>query len=183
MVKHLNRHRIPTLFPYLLECIAQLDGVRKVQFISSNPWDFSEELIEVIARHANIDRLIHLPVQSGSTKILQAMNRWYTREEYLALIDRIRMRIPEARFTTDIIVGFPGETEEDFQQTLDLARRVGFEQAFAAWYSPRPGTAASKLPDDVPFLEKKRRHRILDDLIFRKIEGRDDSSDDGKTVE
>ncbi len=170
MVNHLNRHRIPTLFTYLLETVAQIDGVKKVQFISSNPWDFSDELIEVIARNENIDRLIHLPVQSGSTRILAAMNRWYTREEYLALIDRIRARIPEARFTTDIIVGFPGEAEEDFQDTLDIARRVGFEQAFAAWYSPRPGTAASKLPDDVPFLEKKRRHRILDDLVFRKLE-------------
>ena len=170
MVQHLNRHRIPTLFPYLLEAVARMDGVKKVQFISANPWDFSDELIEVIARNGNIDRLIHLPVQSGSTRILAAMNRWYTREEYLTLIDRIRARIPGARFTTDIIVGFPGETEEDFQDTLDIARRVGFEQAFAAWYSPRPGTAASKLPDDVPFLEKKRRHRILDDLVFRKLD-------------
>ena len=170
MVKHLNRHRIPTLFPQLLERVAQIVGVKKLDFMSSNPWDFSDELIAVIARNANINRTIHLPVQSGSTRILAAMNRWYTREEYLALIDRIRARIPEVHFTTDIIVGFPGETETDFQDTLDMVRQVGFGQAFSAWYSPRPGTAASKLPDDVPFLEKKRRHRVLDDLVWRGIE-------------
>ncbi len=170
MVKHLNRHRIPTLFPYLLERVAQIDGVKKLQFISSNPWDFSDELIDVIARNENIDRLIHLPVQSGSTNVLKAMNRWYTREEYLALIDRIKAKVPGVRFTTDIIVGFPGETLEDFEQTLDLVRRVKFEQAFSAWYSPRPGTKGAQLNDDVPFLEKKRRHRVLDDLVWRGID-------------
>jgi tRNA-2-methylthio-N6-dimethylallyladenosine synthase len=170
MVKHLNRHRIPTIFPQLLERVAQIEGVKKLQFMSSNPWDFSEELINVIARNENIDRTIHLPVQSGSTAILKAMNRWYTREEYLALIDRIKAKIPEVRFTTDIIVGFPGETLEDFEQTLDLVRRVKFDQAFSAWYSPRPGTKGAQLTDDVPFLEKKRRHRVLDDLVWRGID-------------
>ncbi len=169
MVKHLNRHRIPTLFPHLLEAVARIPGVAKLSFISSNPWDFSDELIDVIARHSNIDRLLHLPVQAGSNSVLKAMNRWYTREEYLALIARIRAKVPEARFTTDIIVGFPGETEDDFRGTLDLARRVGFTQAFLACYSPRPGTAALKMKDDVPREEKKRRFRVLDDLVFRGI--------------
>jgi tRNA-2-methylthio-N6-dimethylallyladenosine synthase len=130
MVKHLNRHRIPTLFPYLLESVAKISGLKKVSFISSNPWDFSEELIDVIAGHKNIDRLLHLPVQSGSNDILKKMNRWYTREEYLELIDRIRTKIPEMTFTTDIIVGFPGETRKDFEDSIDLVKRVNFAKTF-----------------------------------------------------
>lgn len=174
MVKHLNRHRIPTLFPMLLDAVAKVPGVNKVSFLSSNPWDFSDELIDVIARNGNIDRLIHLPVQAGSNNVLRAMNRWYTQEEYRALITKIRSRIQDVRFTTDIIVGFSGETEQDFEETMNLARGVGFEKAFIAWYSPRPGTVgAKKMPDDVPFLEKKRRHRVLDDLIFRGIDDAD----------
>lgn len=167
MVKHLNRHRIPTLFPYLLEAVAELPGVRKVSFISSNPWDFSDQLIDVIARHSNIDRLIHLPIQAGSDAVLKRMNRWYTQEEYLDLIARIRDRVPGVKFTTDIIVGFPGETEEDFEATKAVARAVVFEKAYIAWYSPRPGTRGlQELPDDVAFLEKKRRHRELDELVL-----------------
>ncbi len=168
MVKHLNRHRIPTLFPYLLERIADIPGLKKVSFISSNPWDFSDELIETIARHPNIDRLLHLPIQAGSDEVLKNMNRWYTRDEYLALIGRIRSRIPDARFTTDIIVGFPGETKEQFEETIDLAKRVDFDKAFIAWYSPRPGTAATKhMKDDVPIEEKKRRFSALDAVTFK----------------
>jgi tRNA-2-methylthio-N6-dimethylallyladenosine synthase len=168
MVKHLNRHRIPTLFPYLLESVAQISGLKKVSFISSNPWDFSDELIDVIARYENIDRLLHLPVQAGSNAVLKQMNRWYTREEYLSLIDKIRARIPDARFMTDIIVGFPGETEEDFAQTLDLVKRVDFVKTFIAWYSPRPGTEATKnLKDDVNIHEKKRRFLELDKVAFK----------------
>ncbi len=165
MVKHLGRHRIPTLFPELLDVIASLPGVRKLSFISSNPWDFSDELIEIIAKHDNIDRLIHLPVQAGSDTVLKRMNRWYTRDEYFSLLKKIRGRIPDARFTTDIIVGFPGESLEDFGLTLDLARRAGFEKAYVAWYSPRHGTSASKFPDDVPYDEKKRRWKELDTLV------------------
>lgn len=164
MVKHLNRHRIPTLFPYLLERVAKIPGVKKISFMSSNPWDFSDELIDVIARNGNISRLIHLPVQAGSDEVIKNMNRWYTRDEYMALVDKIRERIPGAEITTDIIVGFPGETEEQFEQTMDLARRVKFKKAYIAWYSPRPGTAALKMKDDVPFEEKKRRWVKLDKL-------------------
>lgn len=165
MVKHLGRHRIPTLFPELLDAVALISGVRKLSFMSSNPWDFSDELIETIAKHENIDRLLHLPVQAGSDAVLKRMNRWYSRDEYLALIEKIRERIPGVRFTTDIIVGFPGETLDDFEETLDLARRVNFEKGYIAWYSPRPGTAASKFPDDVPYKEKKRRRDELDRLV------------------
>lgn len=168
MVKHLGRYRIPTLFPELLDAVASISGVRKLAFISSNPWDFSDRLIETIARHKNIDRLLHLPVQAGSDAVLKRMNRWYSRDEYLSLIEKIRMHVPEVRFTTDIIVGFPGETLEDFEQTLDLARRVNFEKGYIAWYSPRPGTSASKFTDDVPYEEKKRRWKELDLLVNNK---------------
>lgn len=168
MVKHLNRHRIPTLFPYLLESVAKIPGLKKVSFISSNPWDFSEELIAIIAKYKNIDRLLHLPVQSGSNDILKKMNRWYTREEYLELIDRIWTKIPEMTFTTDIIVGFPGETQKDFEDSIDLVKRVDFAKTFIAWYSPRPGTAATKgMVDDISIEEKQRRFHELDAVAFK----------------
>lgn len=167
MVKHLGRHRIPTLFPHLLEAVAEVPGVEKVTFLSANPWDFSDELIDTIARHPNIDRLLHLPIQAGSDRIIRAMNRWYTRDEYLALIDRIRAKVPGVQFTTDIIVGFPGETREDFEATMDIARRVKFAKAYIAWYSPRHGTAALKMENDVDIHEKKRRYTELDHLVLR----------------
>ncbi|NTW30212.1 MAG: MiaB/RimO family radical SAM methylthiotransferase [Candidatus Moranbacteria bacterium] len=166
MVKHLGKHRIPTLFPHLLEAVATTPGVSKVSFLSSNPWDFSDELISVIAENGNIDRLLHLPIQSGSDAILRAMNRWYTRDEYLSLVEKIRMAVPDVRFTTDIIVGFPGETERDFEDTLDIARRVKFEKAYLARYSPRPGTASAKLDDDVSREEKVRRFHELDRIVL-----------------
>lgn len=168
MVKHLNRHRIPTLFPYLLESVASMPELKKVSFISSNPWDFSDELIKVMAHHKNIDRTLHLPVQSGNNEILKRMNRWYTREEYLDLIDRIRTEIPDIVFTTDIIVGFPGETREQFEESIDLVKRVDFAKTFIAWYSPRPGTAATKgMADDILIEEKQRRFHELDAVAFK----------------
>ncbi len=168
MVKHLNRHRIPTLFPYLLEAVATFPQLKKVSFISSNPWDFSDQLIAIMKRFENVDRTLHLPVQSGSNDILKKMNRWYSREEYLALIDRIRTAIPKIVFTTDIIVGFPGETREQFLESVDLVKRVDFSKTFIAWYSPRPGTAAtSGMTDDVLIAEKQRRFHELDAIAFK----------------
>lgn len=167
MVRHLGKSRVPTLFPYLLEAVAETPGVSKVSFLSSNPWDFSDELIEVIAAHPNIDRTLHLPVQAGSDSVLRSMNRWYTRDEYLSLVDRIRAAVPDVLLTTDIIVGFPGETAEDFEETVDLARRVVFYKAFIARYSPRPGTvSAERMRDDVPDGEKRHRFRELDRLVL-----------------
>ncbi len=167
MVQHLGRHRIPTLFPQLLEQIAKIPGLKKLSFIASNPWDFSDELIDVIASNKNIDRLLHLPVQSGSSSILKAMNRWYTREEYLDLIDRIRAKIPDIRLTTDMIVAFPGETLADFEDSKNLVREVGFEKVYIAWFSPRPGTVAKeRMEDIIPIEEKKRRFKELDDLVL-----------------
>jgi len=182
MVKSMGQNRIPTLFPYLLEEVAKI-GIdvslgfktqanikpfKKINFISSNPWDFSDELIEVIAKYKNINREIHLPAQSGDDEILKKMNRWYTREEYLNLIKKIKDKIPDASFTTDIIVGFPGETEEQFQNTVDLCQQVNFNIAYIAMYSLRPGTTAEKIADDVPREEKKRRFHALDKMINRK---------------
>lgn len=164
-VKHLGRYRIPTLFPILLEEVAKM-GFNKVDFISSNPWDFSDELIEVIARNKNITRLLHLPVQSGDDRVLKRMNRWYTQREYLALIKKLRKKIPDIRFSTDIIVGFCGETDEEFKNTVKLARKVNFEKAYIAMYSPRFNTAATRaFEDDIPHPVKKKRWKILEDLI------------------
>lgn len=172
MVKHLNRHRIPTLFPYLLDAVAKVKGIETITFTSSNPWDFSDALIDVIARHKNIDRMLHLPVQSGSDKILSAMNRWYSAAEYGALIDRINQKVPDVQYITDIIVGFPGESEKDFQDTIALVKKVGFVRAFVACYSQRPGTVATgKMEDIIPWEEKKRRFHILNELINRKNAG------------
>lgn len=168
MVKHLGRHRIPTLFPYLLEAIAEIKGLKKVTFISSNPWDFSDELIDVMAKYDNIDRVLHLPIQSGSNEVLKRMNRWYTREEYLDLIYRIKTKIPNMRFTTDIIVGFPGETRAQFEESIDIVKRVGFIKTFIAWYSSRPGTSATKgLDDNISIEEKQKRFHELDAIAFK----------------
>lgn len=165
-VKHLGRHRIPTLFPYLLDAVAKTKGLTTVTFTSANPWDYSDQLIHVIANNTNIDRLLHLPVQSGSDKVLKAMNRWYTASEYLELLERIRKQVPKVTFATDIIVGFPGETKGDFQQTIDLCQKAGFIKAFISQYSPRPGTTATgKMEDNVAKEEKKRRWEVLNELV------------------
>ena len=153
-------------FPQLLDTIAKMKGVKEVSFLSANPWDFSEELIKVIARRKNISKEIHLPVQYGSDKILKLMNRGYTAADYLNLIKRVRKRIPEAEFTTDILIGFPGETKKDFQKTVQLCRKAKFKSAFLNKYSPRPGTtAAKKFKNNIPQKEKKRRWQILEKLI------------------
>ncbi len=167
-VKHLGRLRIPTLFPYLLEQVCCIDSIREVDFISSNPWDFSDELIEVIANNSKITRHIHLPVQSGDQEVLHKMNRWYTPEEYLALVKKMRTKIPDLTISTDIIVGFCGETRKQFENTVKLAKTVGFSKAYVAIYSDRPLTAAHKVfKDDIPFAEKKRRWLVLEELINR----------------
>lgn len=165
-VKHLGKLRIPTLFPQLLEEICKIEGVKKIDFISSNPWDFSDELIRVIRANAKISRHIHLPVQSGDNEVLRRMNRWYTREEYLSLVRKLRKNIPNVTLSTDIIVGFCGESDDQFQSTVGLAKEVGFTKAYVAMYSDRPMTAAHKTyGDDVPHAEKKRRWQILEELI------------------
>src|SRR3989344_6014614 len=169
MVKHLGRFRIPTLFPYLLEEVCKITNIKTVKFISSNPWDLSNKLIDVIANNHKIDRNLHLAVQAGDDEVLKRMNRWYTQKEYLDLVKRIRTKIPEAQISTDIIVGFPGETKEQFENTIKLAQKADFAYAYVAKYSLRPNTAATKaFTDDVPHAEKERRFHILDQLINHK---------------
>ena len=164
-VKHLGRYRIPTLFPHLLETVA-LMGFKKVDFISSNPWDFSDELIDVIDRNKNITRTIHLPVQSGDDNVLKRMNRWYKASHYLTLISKLKSQISNIKFTTDLIVGFPGETEEEFQNTVKLCKKVGFQKAYISIYSPRPMTISfNKMKDDISHSVKKHRWQILENLI------------------
>lgn len=166
LVKHLGRLRIPTLFPYLLEDIAKISGLEIIDFMSSNPWDFSDELIEVIARNKNITRKLHLAVQSGSNAVLKRMNRWYTREEFLDLLRKMRAKIPGVEFSTDIIVGFCAESDAQFQETVDLARKAHFYKAYISIYSDRPMTAAHKaFTDDVPHPVKKLRWQILEEII------------------
>jgi len=164
-VKHLGRYRIPTLFPHLLNSVAAM-GFDRVEFISSNPWDFSDELIEVISKNNNISRTIHLPIQSGDTNVLKRMNRWYTSDEYIKLVKKLKSLIPNVKITTDIIVGFCGETEEEFENTVKLCRKVEFEKAYIAQYSSRPMTTATKkLIDDIPHVVKEKRWSILENLI------------------
>ncbi|MBI3379400.1 radical SAM protein, partial [Candidatus Gottesmanbacteria bacterium] len=165
-VTHLNRLRIPTLFPYLLEDICKIPGIEKIDFISSNPWDFSDKLIDVIGENKKITRTIHLPVQSGSTSVLKRMNRWYTRDDYLELVKKLKSKVKDVNISTDIIVGFCGETEKEFADTVDLAEKVGFFKAYVAMYSDRPMTAAHKaFKDEIPHEVKKKRWQILENLI------------------
>ena len=153
------------MFPELLELVAK-KNIDKISFVSSNPWDFSDELINTIAKHPNIDRLIHLPFQSGNDEILKKMNRAYTKQEYLGLVKKIRSKIPDVRFSTDIIVGFPGETEAMFGDTVDVCRQVGFEIAYINKYSPRSETVSAKLmANDVPMRVKKERWNVLENLV------------------
>lgn len=166
LVKHLGKTRIPTLFPSLLNEIAHIKGLEKIYFLSANPWDFSDELIKVIAANPKISRDIHLAVQSGSDAVLKRMNRWYTQKEYLDLLVKMRQKIPGLRISTDIIVGFCGETDGDFAETVKLVKEAGFYKAYIAVYSDRPMTVAHKLmKDDIPFKIKKQRWKILEDLI------------------
>ena len=145
-------------FARLLEMVAQVSPSLRVRFSTSNPQDISDEVIEVMARYPNICHHIHLPVQSGSNRILEKMSRRYSREWYLERVAKIREIIPDCAITTDVIAGFCSETEEDHQATLSLFREVGFDAAFMFYYSERPGTlAARKYPDDVSLEEKTRR--------------------------
>ena len=137
-------------FAELLGKAAEIDGIERIRFMTSHPKDLSQDLIDVIARTPKICRHFHLPVQSGSTEILRRMNRHYTREGYLRLVDRIRSAVPDISLTTDLIVGFPGETEENFLDTLSLVEEAGFDSAFTFIYSPRTGTPAAVMENQIP---------------------------------
>ena len=134
--------------------------------MTSHPKDMSDKIINAIAASKKVSRRIHLPVQSGSDKILKKMNRKYTREKYFKIIEKLRGKIPGVAFSTDIIVGFPTETEEDFLKTLDTVKKIGFKSAFTFKYSPRENTAAFQMKDDVPLTVKKERLERLNALFY-----------------
>ena len=156
---------IPMTFAKLLQEIEKIEGLKRIRFMTSHPKDLSDELIEVIKNSRKICRHLHLPVQSGSTDILNKMNRRYTKEQYLELVERIRRAVPDISLTTDIIVGFPGETEEDFQETLDVVRKVRYDSAFTFIYSRRTGTPAAVMEDQIPEnTVKDRFDRLLKEV-------------------
>lgn len=148
-------------FASLLREIGKLPGKFRLRFMTSHPKDLTQDIIDAVAEHKNICNNVHLPVQSGSSRILKAMNRRYDRESYLALVERIKECIPDVGITTDIMVGFPGETEEDFCDTLDLVRKAQFSSAFCFVYSPRKGTPASLMPQIDDAVKKDRITRLL----------------------
>ena len=146
----------PCTFAQLLEEVCKIDGLQRIRFMTPHPKDLSDDLIRVVRDKEKIARHIHLPLQSGSDRILKRMNRHYTKEQYIALANKIRENIPDVSITTDIIVGFPGEEDCDIDDTIDVVRRVGFDNAFTFIYSKRAGTPAAKMPDQVPDDEKSR---------------------------
>ncbi len=137
-------------FANLLKECGKVDGLERVRFMSPHPRDFTDDVIEVMAQTKNVMPHLHMPLQSGSDKVLQLMRRSYRRDRYLGIIDRVRKAMPDAAITTDIIVGFPGESDEDFAQTIDLAEQVRFSAAYTFQYSKRPGTPAATMPDQIP---------------------------------
>ena len=151
-------------FAKLLTRLNKIDGLKKISSMTSNPWDLNDGIIQAMVL-SKIDRYLHLPVQSGDNGVLKKMNRPYTSADYLALVKKIRQRIPDIKIGTDIIVGFPGETKKAFEKTVKLCKQVDFEKAYISRYSPRPGTAAFKMKDDVSPTEKKRRWQVLERLI------------------
>lgn len=155
-------------FAKLLEKVAK-KKLEKISFISSNPWDFSDELIEAISKNKNIDRLIHLPLQSGDNEILKKMNRKYSAKQYLDLVKKIRKKVKGVEFSTDILIGFPGEDKKAFENTVKLCKKVGFKIAYLNKYSPRAETVSARLyKDNVPTEEKKRRWRVLEKLVNKR---------------
>ncbi len=156
-------------FSELLQRLNSLKGLEEIWFITPNPWDFSDDLIDALA-FDKVRKYLHLPLQSGDNQILQKMNRPYTAEDYINLVERIKEKVPDVKLGTDLIVGFPGETEEQFQNTVEVVKTVGFDGAYIAMYSPRPGTAAAKsYPDDVPQCEKRRRHAVLTRVVEESV--------------
>ena len=155
----------PISFAELLKMVEEVEGIRRIRFMTSHPKDLSDELIETMKNSKKICTHLHLPMQSGSTKVLKEMNRKYTKEDYLGLVDKIKTAMPEISLTTDIIVGFPGETEEDFLETVDVVRKAGFDSAYTFIYSKRSGTVAAKMENQVPEEEVKDHfNRLLEEI-------------------
>jgi tRNA-2-methylthio-N6-dimethylallyladenosine synthase len=161
------RPEIDTEFGELLRACDAVEGIERIRFTSPHPKDFREPVIAAMAESRAVCEHVHLPLQSGSTRILKAMRRTYSRERYLQLVDRLRDAIPDLALGTDIIVGFPGETEDDFRETLEVVEAVGYDSAYTFVYSPRSGTEAAAMPDQVPDEVKRERIERLVELVQR----------------
>ena len=156
-------------FPALLRAVCKVDGIERVRFMTSHPKDLSDGLITAMAEEEKVCPHIHLPVQSGSDRILKLMNRHYDRERYFSEVEKLKKAVPEVELTTDIIVGFPGETEEDFEATLDLVEKVGYSAAYTFKYSPRTGTSAAKMENQISEEVKKARLQRLNDTVAKGL--------------
>ena len=162
-------------FAQLLREVNKIEGLERIRFMTSHPKDLSDELIEAMRDCEKVCNHLHLPLQSGSSRILKLMNRHYDKEGYLALVDKLRAAIPDIALTTDIIVGFPGETEEDFEETMDVVRRVRYDSAFTFIYSKRTGTPAAAMEQVPEEVVKERFDRLLKEVqkISSEVCGRD----------
>ena len=157
-------------FANLLRDVSKIDGIERIRFVSPHPKDFTEDVIKSIKECEKVCNIIHLPLQSGSTKVLKVMNRKYTKEQYLELVRKIKKEIPKVAFSTDIIVGFPGETEEDFEDTLEVVKEVNYEQVYMFIYSRRVGTLADKMENQIPEEVKHKRFDKLKSLVEKQME-------------
>ena len=157
-------------FATLLKAINKIEGIQRIRFISPHPKDFTDDVIDAIATCQKVCKLIHLPLQSGNTKVLKEMNRKYTKEQYLALVEKMKKKIPNIKLSTDIIVGFPGETKEEFEDTLEVVKKVKFEQVYMFIYSKRVGTPGVKMKNQVPEEEKHKRFDQLKTLVENQIQ-------------
>lgn len=172
---------MPVTFAELLREAAKIDGIQRIRFMTSHPKDLSDELIQAMKELPKVCHHMHLPLQSGSSRLLKIMNRRYTKEQYLRLVEKLREAIPDISLTTDIIVGFPGETEEDFQETLDVVRKVRYDSAFTFIYSKRTGTPAAAMENQVPEdVVKERFDRLLKEV--QAISKETSSRFEGQTV-
>jgi len=173
--QNVNDYRSPSDkkidFPQLLKMVEKISGDFKFFFTSPHPKNFSDDLIEVLSQSKKFGKYLNLPVQSGDDTILKKMNRNYTVKEYKNLVKKIREKIPEIKLSTDVIVGFPGETKRQFENTLNLFKEIKFDYAYIGKFSPRPGTAASKMEDNVPWKEKKERERKLRSVLKKNYRG------------
>ena len=157
-------------FSELLRAVNKISGIERIRFISPHPKDFTDDVIEAIRDCEKVYKLVHLPLQSGSSAVLKIMNRKYTKEQFLSLVDKMKSTIPNLTLSTDIIVGFPGETEEDFEDTLDVVRKVNFEQVYMFIYSRRVGTPGDKMPNQIPEDVKHKRFDRLKALVESQID-------------
>lgn len=157
-------------FATLLRAINKIDGIERIRFVSPHPKDFTDDVIDAIAECNKVCKLIHLPLQSGNTKVLKEMNRKYSKEQYLNLVEKMKNKIPNLTLSTDIIVGFPGETEEEFKDTLDVVEKVKFEQVYMFIYSRRVGTPGDRMPNQIPEEVKHKRFNKLKELVEGQIE-------------